>query len=231
MFNCAARREEHYKEISLARVGNACSVWATQGLPLLTACVLSRSTLHRLQVALHGNCLRQALGCMHFPGLSRGGSSSWVLHKGTDSVRPAFCAFPGLSSSGDQVLGEHTPQVGSVSYHLPHPSCLVSWVHSRSAISSVLCISSGERMYGCDSPGSCQLSRIPGKLGLQLGACMKFVRGCSLWGRVCPSPSGSDCCPPASLPLAGDGPFCSWLALLWYLLSPSFCDRASSALG
>ena len=86
-------------------------------------------------------------------------------------------------------------------------------------------------MYGCDSPGSCQMSRIPGKLGLQLGACMKFVRGCSLWGRVCPSPSGSDCCPPASLPLAGDGPFCSWLALLWYLLSPSFCDRASSALG
>ena len=39
-----------------------------------------------------------------------------------------FVPFLGLSSSGDQVLGEHTPQVGSVSYHLPHLSCLVSWV-------------------------------------------------------------------------------------------------------
>ena len=28
-----------------------------------------------------GNCLRQALGCVHFPGLSRSGSGSWVLHK------------------------------------------------------------------------------------------------------------------------------------------------------
>ena len=81
-------------------------------------------------------------------------------------------------------------------------------------------------MYGCDSPGSCQLSRIPGKLGLQLGACMKFVRGCSLWGRVCPSPSGSDCCPPASLPLVQDGPVCCWLAFLWYSLIPLFCERA-----
>ena len=32
-----------------------------------------------------GNCLKQALGCVHFPGLSRSGSGSWVLHKGTDS--------------------------------------------------------------------------------------------------------------------------------------------------
>ena len=41
-----------------------------------------------------GNCLRQTLSCMHFPGLSRSGSGSWVLHKGTDSVGPAFCALP-----------------------------------------------------------------------------------------------------------------------------------------
>ena len=93
-----------------------------------------------------------------------------------------FVPFLGLSSSGDQVLGEHTPQVGSVSYHLPHLSCLVSWVHSGSAVSSVLCISSGEHVYGCDSPGRCQLSRIPERLGLQLGACMQFGRGCSLLG-------------------------------------------------
>ena len=35
----------------------------------------------------------QALGCVHFPGLSRSGSGSRVLHKGADSVGPAFCAI------------------------------------------------------------------------------------------------------------------------------------------
>ena len=35
-------------------VGSARSVWTTVGLPLLTECVLSQSTLLRLQVALQG---------------------------------------------------------------------------------------------------------------------------------------------------------------------------------
>ena len=78
MFNCAAGREEHCKQISLACVGSARSVWATLGLPLLTACMLSRSTLLRLQLVLQGNCLRRALGCV----LSPSGSGSRVLHKG-----------------------------------------------------------------------------------------------------------------------------------------------------
>ena len=52
------------------------------------------------------NCLRQALGCMHFSGLSCSGSGSRVLPKGADSVEPV--PFPGPSSSGDQVLGECT---------------------------------------------------------------------------------------------------------------------------
>ena len=82
-------REEHCKQISLACVGSARIVRATLGLPLLMACVLSQSTLLRLQVAL-----KWALGCMHFPGLSRSGSGSPVFHKGADSVGPAFCAFP-----------------------------------------------------------------------------------------------------------------------------------------
>ena len=88
------RGEEHCKQISLVCVGSARIVWATLGLPLLMVCVLSRSTLLRPQVALHGNCLMQALGCVHFPGLSCSGSCSWVLHKGTDSVGSAFCALP-----------------------------------------------------------------------------------------------------------------------------------------
>ena len=39
-------------------------------------------------------CREQALGCVHCPGLSHSGSGSQVLHKGTDSVVPAFCALP-----------------------------------------------------------------------------------------------------------------------------------------
>ena len=112
MFSCAVGREEHHKQISLVCVESAHSVWATLGLPPLTVCVLSQSTLLRLQVALQRNCLKRALGCMHFPGLSHSGSGSRVLHKGTDLVCLRFVPFPGLSSSGNQVLGERTLPVG-----------------------------------------------------------------------------------------------------------------------
>ena len=94
MFSCAVGREEHCKQISLACVGNACIVWTTLGLPPLTAPVLSLSTLLRLQVALQGNYLKWVLGCVHFPDVRRSGSGSWVLHKSTDLVGPAFCALP-----------------------------------------------------------------------------------------------------------------------------------------
>ena len=54
-------------------VGSDRSVWTTLGLPPLTVCVLSPSTLCRLQVALQGNCPKQAPGFMYFPGLSCSG--------------------------------------------------------------------------------------------------------------------------------------------------------------
>ena len=54
LFSCAVGREEHCKQISLACVGSAHSVSARLGLPPLTACMLSQSTLIRLQVALRG---------------------------------------------------------------------------------------------------------------------------------------------------------------------------------
>ena len=94
LFSGAVGREEHYKQTSLACVGSAHSVWATLGLPPLTECVLSLSTLLRLQVALQGNCLNRVLGCVHFSGLSHSGSGFWVLLKGTDLVGLAFCALP-----------------------------------------------------------------------------------------------------------------------------------------
>ena len=42
----------------------------------------------------------------HFPGLSCSGSSSQVLHKGTDLVGPAFCALPRSKQLRHQVLGK-----------------------------------------------------------------------------------------------------------------------------
>ena len=54
MFSRVVGKEEHCKQISLACVGSAHSVSARLGLPPLTACMLSQSTLIRLQVALRG---------------------------------------------------------------------------------------------------------------------------------------------------------------------------------
>ena len=39
-------------------------------------------------------CLRPALGCMHFPGLSSSGSSTRVVLRGAELVGPAFWALP-----------------------------------------------------------------------------------------------------------------------------------------
>ena len=77
-------REEHCKQITLACVGSACSVWVTLGLPPFTACVLSLSILLRLQ----------APGC--FAGeLSKAG--------------PGLCALPRSKLLRFRFLG--TPQM------------------------------------------------------------------------------------------------------------------------
>ena len=57
----------------------------TRALPAHTAQALGCST---------GNHPRQALGCMHLPGLSHSGSGTEVVLRGTDSVGPVFCALP-----------------------------------------------------------------------------------------------------------------------------------------
>ena len=146
-----------------AYMGSAHSVWTTLGVSQLMALVLSQSTLLRLQVALQGNCLKRALGWVHFPGLSCSGSGSWVLHKGTDSVGPASCALPRSEQLRQPGAWQaQSLQVGGAFYHLPHPSRLVFWVRSAHAFSDVLCVSSGELISGCDPAGTCQLSRIPG---------------------------------------------------------------------
>ena len=56
-------------------------------------CALPAHTAQALGCSA-GNRPRLALGCMHFPGLSRSGSGTQVVLRGTDSVGPAFCALP-----------------------------------------------------------------------------------------------------------------------------------------
>ena len=93
LFSCAVGRDQHYKQISLACVGSAHRVSAALGLPPLTMCMLSFYTSQALCCSA-GNYLSQALGCIHFPGLSCSGSGSQVLHKSADLVGPAFGALP-----------------------------------------------------------------------------------------------------------------------------------------
>ena len=116
MFSRAVGREEHCKQISLVSMVSAPSVSATLGLPQLMVCVLFWPTLLRLQVSLQGNCLKWALGCVHFPGLSCSGSGSWVPHKGTDLVGPAFCALP---------RSKELRQPGAWLAHYPSVQCIL----------------------------------------------------------------------------------------------------------
>ena len=112
-----------------------------------------------------GNCLKWTLGRMHFPGLSHSGSGSQVLRKGADAAGPAFCALPRSEHAGDQVLGQHTPPGGrfilapSLVPAAQVPGC------AGGAVSGKPRVSSGELISGCDPPGGCQPSRIPGRLG------------------------------------------------------------------
>ena len=91
---------------------------------------------------------------MHFPGLSYSGSGPWVLHKGTDSVRPAFVLFPGPSSSGDQVLGERILPAGWCILSPPGSQPL-SFLGAQQEY-HLRCVSSGELISGCNPSGRCQ---------------------------------------------------------------------------
>ena len=61
--------------------------------PAHGACSLPAHTAQALDCSA-GNHPRPALGCLHLPGLSRSGSGTRVVLRGTDSVGPAFCALP-----------------------------------------------------------------------------------------------------------------------------------------
>ena len=116
--------------------------------------------------------------------------------------------------------------------HLPGPGHSVSWVCCESCgvlrCAAYLLWEADLRLRP-----SWQTSTVqdPRKTWLATGARSLLT----VWWRM--PVSGAEmapCLPPvACLPLplaAGEGPVCSWLALLWYLCNPLFCERASSCI-
>ena len=78
------------------------------GFALLTAACAFQVYTAQAPGCSAEHCPKWALCFVFFAGLSLSGPGSWVLCKGTDSVGCAFCAFPSLSSSGEQMLGKST---------------------------------------------------------------------------------------------------------------------------
>ena len=116
--------------------------------------LFSLSTLLRLPAALYGAC--PAIAC---------GSSFRVLDRSADLVVPAFCAFPGPSSSGSQELDRRTLSGCGAPSPLRSPS--LSFCTRRLGAP---CVCSGELVSSCDPPGGCQPSRISGSLWLETGS-------------------------------------------------------------
>ena len=99
-------------------------------------------------------------GCVHFRGLSRSGSGSQVVHKGADSVGPAFCALPRSEQLRRPGAWRAVSPGGECILSPPRSSRSVSWVAVGAPVSTVSYASSGELISGCDPPGRSQPSRI-----------------------------------------------------------------------
>ena len=143
-------------------------------------CVLPGSTLLRLQGALQGHCPKWALTFLHFPGLGHCGSQ--LLCKGTDPVGHLFSSLPRSEQLRQPGAWQvHCPRWAVQLNHFTGPGCLISWLCHEKTFSGVPCVSSGQLILGCYSPGGCQPPRIPGRHGWQLGTCSQFGGRCHLW--------------------------------------------------
>ena len=143
----------HCRQMSLACVGSTRGLPASLGLfPLTGVCF---PHLHCSGSRLLSR--EWALCCVDFPGLSHSDSGFRVVHKSTNSIGPAFCAFPGQSSSGSQELDECTLPGCGEPYPCRGPSL------SFLSQSGAPCVSSGELDSSCDPPGGCRPSRISRK--------------------------------------------------------------------
>ena len=190
--------------------------------------VLPGSILLRLQGALQGRCPKWALHSMHFPGLNCSGSQ--VLHGGTDP--DGLCVLcPSKIQAAYARPGAWLllcPGWAVCLIHLPGPGCLVSQVCSENTVPDMPCVSSGELISDCDTPGRCQPSRIPGRHGQQLGACSVCWKK-SLGPRLQQPLAFQLWLSHAYLSAFGEGePYTaasSQLAVLWYSLNPLLCEH------
>ena len=94
------------------------------------------------------------------------GSSFRVLHKSTDSVGPAFCAFPSWAAQAARSLtGTVSPGVVRLL-----PSTVPASVSTRASQMRAACVYSWELASSCDPPSECCPSRISGSLWLETGS-------------------------------------------------------------
>ena len=156
-------REGCCRQTSLACVGSTRSVPPTLGLPPLMACVCF-PCLHCSGFRLLSR--ERALSCIHFPGLSRSGSGSGILHKDANSVGPAFCAVPGTVRAAQAARSLTSALFSGAARLLPSVPASVS----PRAPSGEPCVSSGELDSSCDPPCRCRPSRISGSLWLETGS-------------------------------------------------------------
>ena len=158
--------EGHFKQISLACVGSAHSVWTILGLPqLMAACTFRVYTAHapgctagalyQVDPAFHAlpryNPLR-----FRFSGDPQGPRLCWAC---------ILCTFPVGAVQVNRCLVSALSQVPMHLNHFSNSSHSVSRVHHESSNSGMLCVSSEELISGCAPPGRCQPSRIPGRCG------------------------------------------------------------------
>ena len=116
----------------------------------------------------------RALSSVHLPCLSHSGSGFGYCTKAQTLLDLPF-VLPHLGNSGNQELDKSTLPRCSALYPLHGPS-LSFWAGR----SDEPCISSGKLISGCNLPGRCQPSRIPGSLWLETGSLFVFGRGCHL---------------------------------------------------
>ena len=179
----------------------ACSqCFSCTGFAPAQACVLSQSTLLRLQVALPGTVM-WSLGCMRSPGLSRSGSGSWVLHKGADLVGPAFWARPRSEQlSWPGAWWAWSPPVKGCGF-LPPPSQTLSFLGVQRArlLRCSVCLFWGADLWLRPSR---QISTVrnPKKSWLASKPACSLVDDASLGPRL--PPAGSSC---PRLPVSGRG--------------------------
>ena len=136
-----------------------------------------------------GNCLRRALGCMHFPGLSCSGSQ--IVHKDSDLVGPAFCARPRSKQlTWPGAWRAQLPPIGGYVFLPPLSQPLgflgVQWAH---LLRCAVCLFWGADLW---LRPSWQMSTIqnPKKSWLTMKPACGFIEDASLGPRLPPCGSG-----------------------------------------